>query len=103
MSAIFPPLDDDGLTAQPPDPELARLRLPPHSIEAEYSALGGLLLDNNAWDRLADLLVQSHFSRHALQILYTATGVLVNARKPPAVIAVFEQLQILGQAQETGG
>src|SRR6218665_2448695 len=103
MSAIFPPLDDDGLTAQPPDPELARLRLPPHSIEAEASGLGGLLLDNNAWARVGDLLVQSHFYRHEHQMIYTAIGVLVNARKPADVITVFEQLQNLGQAQETGG
>src|SRR6218665_423399 len=86
MSAIFPPLDDDGLTAQPPDPELARLRLPPHSIEAESSVLGGLLLDNNAWDRVGDLLVQSHFYRHEHQMIYTAIGVLITSSKPAAVI-----------------
>src|SRR6218665_773548 len=103
MSAIFPPLDDDGLTAQPPDPELARLRLPPHSIEAESSVLGGLLLDNNAWDRVGDLLVQSHFYRHEYDMIYTAIGVLITASKPADGITVFEQLQNLGQAQETGG
>ena len=62
MSAVFPPLDD-GFTPVP-DREIARLRVPPHSIEAESSVLGGLLLDNNAWDRVADLLVESHFYRH---------------------------------------
>src|SRR6218665_1420666 len=103
MSAIFPPLDDVGLTAQPPDPELARLRLPPHSIEAESSVLGGLLLDNNAWDRVGGLLVEIHFYPHEHQMTYPAIGVLVNARKPAGVITVFEQLQNLGQAQETGG
>src|SRR6218665_2850531 len=103
MSAIFPPLDDDGSTAQPPDPELARLRLPPHSIEAESSVLGGLLLDNNACDPLRYLLVQTLFSPQEPQIISPAAGVLVNARKPADVITVFEQLQTLGQAQETGG
>ncbi|MDO4770106.1 MAG: DnaB-like helicase N-terminal domain-containing protein, partial [Brachymonas sp.] len=39
------------------DPQLAQLRVPPHSIESESSVLGGLLLDNNAWDRVADLLI----------------------------------------------
>jgi len=51
MSAVFPPLDD-GFTPVP-DREIAQLRVPPHSIEAESSVLGGLLLDNNAWDRVA--------------------------------------------------
>ena len=45
------------------DDEVARLRVPPHSIEAEQSVLGGLLLDNSAWDRAADLLTESDFYR----------------------------------------
>ena len=64
MSAVFPPLDDQGFASAPPDREIANLRVPPHSIEAESSVLGGLLLDNNAWDRVGDLLVESHFYRH---------------------------------------
>ena len=43
------------------DDEVARLRVPPHSIEAEQSVLGGLLLDNLAWDRAGDLLSDSDF------------------------------------------
>ncbi len=35
------------------DPQLAAVRTPPHSIEAEQSVLGGLLLDNQAWDKVA--------------------------------------------------
>ena len=48
---------------QPIDPQLAAARLPPHSIEAEQSVLGGLLLDNTAWDRIADLDGTSDFYR----------------------------------------
>jgi replicative DNA helicase len=40
------------------------LRVPPHSIEAESSVLGGLLLDNNAWDRVADVLSEGDFYRY---------------------------------------
>ena len=40
----------------PVDPQLESLRVPPHSVEAEQSVLGGLLLDNAAWDRIADIL-----------------------------------------------
>ena len=43
---------DDGFA--PYDRQIAQLRVPPHSIEAESSVLGGLLLDNHAWDRVGD-------------------------------------------------
>jgi len=45
------------------DPALVALRLPPHSIEAEQSVLGGLLLDNTAFDRIADVLGEGDFYR----------------------------------------
>ncbi len=47
----------DARGGAPRDEEVARLRVPPHSTEAEQSVLGGLLLDNLAWDRAADLLI----------------------------------------------
>ena len=48
----------------PADSQLEYLRVPPHSIEAEQSVLGGLLLDNAAWDRIADVLLEEDFYRH---------------------------------------
>jgi replicative DNA helicase len=86
-----------------PDDEVARLRIPPHSIEAEQSVLGGLLLDNSAWDRAGDLLTESDFYRYEHRAIYAAIGALVNATKPADVITVFEQLQGLGKAEECGG
>src|SRR5438105_7925330 len=85
------------------DDEVARLRVPPHSIEAEQSVLGGLLLDNSAWDRAGDLLTDSDFYRFEHRYIYAAIGALVNATKPADVITVFEQLQSLGKAEECGG
>lgn len=85
------------------DHQVAQLRVPPHSIEAESSVLGGLLLDNAAWDRVADLLVDSDFYRYEHQMIYAAIGALVNATRPADVITVFEQLQSLGKAGECGG
>ena len=85
------------------DDEVARLRVPPHSIEAEQSVLGGLLLDNSAWDRAGDLLTDSDFYRFEHRHIYAAIGALVNATKPADVITVFEQLQSLGKAEECGG
>jgi replicative DNA helicase len=85
------------------DDEVARLRVPPHSVEAEQSVLGGLLLDNLAWDRAADLLVDSDFYRHEHRLIYAAVAALVGASKPADVITVFEQLKSLGHADTCGG
>ncbi len=92
---------DDGFV--PYDRQIAQLRVPPHSIEAESSVLGGLLLDNHAWDRVGDLLVESDFYRHEHQMIYTAIAGLVNASKPADVITVYEKLQGLGKSEEIGG
>lgn len=85
------------------DDEVARLRVPPHSIEAEQSVLGGLLLDNGAWDRAGDLLQETDFYRFEHKAIYGVIGSLINANKPADVITVFEQLQSLGKADECGG
>ena len=85
------------------DHQLAQLRIPPHSIEAESSVLGGLLLDNAAWDRVSDLLTQSDFYRYEHRLVFGAISALVNAAKPADVITVFEQLRSLGKAEEIGG
>ena len=104
MSAVFPPLDEQGsLPYASEDQEVAKLRTPPHSIEAESSVLGGLLLDNNAWDRVGDLLKEGDFYRYEHQAIYAAIGALINASKPADVITVFEQLKNQGKAQEMGG
>jgi replicative DNA helicase len=85
------------------DDEVARLRVPPHSVEAEQSVLGGLLLDNSAWDRAGDLLTDSDFYRHEHRLIYAAVGTLVQANKPADVITVYERLQSLGKADDCGG
>jgi len=85
------------------DQQIAQLRIPPHSIEAESSVLGGLLLDNGAWDRVGDLLVDGDFYRYEHKQVYAAIGALVNASRPADVITVYEHLQTLGKAEEIGG
>ncbi|MBA4261380.1 MAG: replicative DNA helicase [Comamonadaceae bacterium] len=85
------------------DRQIAQLRVPPHSIEAESSVLGGLLLDNQAWDRVADLVNDSDFYRYEHRLTYSAIAALVNASKPADVVTVFEHLKNLGKAEEAGG
>ena len=99
MSAVFSMPTDDS----PADRQIAQLRIPPHSIEAESSVLGGLLLDNGAWDRVGDLLEDGHFYRYEHRLIYAAISTLVNANKPADVITVYEQLQGLGKGAEVGG
>jgi replicative DNA helicase len=101
MSALVS--SPDFSTPQRPDDDVARLRVPPHSVEAEQSVLGGLLLDNGAWDRVGDLLGDSDFYRYEHRLIYLGISALVNATKPADVITVFEQLQSLGKAEECGG
>ena len=108
MSAVFPDLDESYASSMPPmesmsDPQVAQLRIPPHSIEAESSVLGGLLLDNNAWDRVGDLLKESDFYRFEHRLIFTSVSTLINASKPADVITVYEALQSLGKAEEIGG
>jgi replicative DNA helicase len=81
----------------------ADLRIPPHSLEAEQSVLGGLLLDNLAWERMADLLVESDFYRHEHRLIYRAIQTLVTANKPADVITVFEAVQSLSKDADCGG
>ena len=85
------------------DRQIAQLRVPPHSIEAESSVLGGLLLDNAAWDHVADILTDSDFYRHEHRTIYTAMAQLVNASMPADVITVFERLKSQSRADEAGG
>ena len=98
MSALISSFDDIGQ-----DRQIAQLRIPPHSIEGESSVLGGLLLDNTAWDRVGDVLVDSDFYRYEHKLIYGAIGALVNGSKPADVITVFEHLQSQGKAEEIGG
>jgi replicative DNA helicase len=99
-TATFPATREHGA---PRDDDVARLRVPPHSIEAEQSVLGGLLLDNSAWDRAGDLLTETDFYRYEHKAIYKAIGDLVGATKPADVITVYEQLQMHGKAEECGG
>lgn len=99
MPAVLSAVDEDyGL-----DRQLAQLRVPPHSAEAESSVLGGLLLDNSSWDRVSDLLTESDFYRFEHRLVFGAIGALVNSAKPADVITVFEHLQNQGKAEEIGG
>jgi replicative DNA helicase len=78
-------------------------KLPPHSIEAEQSLLGGLLLDNAAWERLADLITPEDFYRDDHRRIYQQIVRLLDLGKPADVVTVFEALEKNGEAETVGG
>jgi len=85
------------------DPQIAALRVPPHSIEAEQAVLGGLLLDNNAFDRVADVLREHDFYRHDHRLIWKQIAMLISRGQPADVVTVFESMQTAGKADEVGG
>jgi len=101
MSAVFSVSEENYLSSN--DKQVAQLRIPPHSQEAESSVLGGLLLDNNSWDKVADLLVEADFYRYEHRLVFASISSLVNVSRPADVITVFEQMQSQGKADEIGG
>lgn len=98
MSAVISAAED-----YIPDRQIAQLRIPPHSIEGESSVIGGLLLDNAAWDRVGDVLLDTDFYRYEHRLIYASIGSLINGSKPADVITVYEHLQSQGKAEEIGG
>ena len=79
------------------------LRVPPHSIEAEQSVLGGLMLDNQAWDRVADALTSEDFYRHDHRLIFSAIGALIEQRRPCDVVTLAEHLENNAELEECGG
>jgi replicative DNA helicase len=85
------------------DPEFESLKLPPHSLEAEQSVLGGLLIDNGAWDKIIDILKESDIYREDHRLIFRHIGQLIAASKPADVITVFESLKSADKADDIGG
>ena len=85
------------------DARLDALRVPPHSIEAEQSVLGGLMLDNTAWDRLVGSVGEQDFYRHDHRLIFRAIATLADANQPFDVVTVSEWLESNGHLADTGG
>lgn len=79
------------------------LILPPHSVEAEQSVIGGLLLNNNALDKIADMLNPADFYRHDHRVVYEHTRTMIEQGKPADLVTVAESLENSGELAEVGG
>jgi replicative DNA helicase len=85
------------------DPELARIKMQPHSIEAEQSVLGGLLLANDAWDSVAEQLTAADFYRGDHRLIFRHIAQLAEASDPVDVITLSEKLNASGELEAAGG
>ncbi|MBX9631024.1 MAG: replicative DNA helicase [Burkholderiales bacterium] len=92
-----------AVTPLHPDTDLAQLRMPPHSVEAEQSVLGGLLLENSAWDRIGDLISEADFYRADHRLIYRHVSKLIEASKPADVLTVAESLERSAELTNSGG
>ena len=86
-----------------PDQEISSLKIPPHSIEAEQSVLGGLMLDELAWDRVAEAVAEVDFYRAEHRLIFREMAKIVNDSQPIDVITLSEALQRNGELDKVGG
>ncbi|MDO2949479.1 replicative DNA helicase [Aeromonas simiae] len=85
------------------DAKTQQLKVPPHSFEAEQSVLGGLMLDNEAWDRVAERVIDKDFYSRPHRLIFQAMSRLSNAGSPIDLITVQEDLERSEQLEEVGG
>ncbi len=87
-----------------PDESVAEaLRVPPHSIQGEQSVLGGLMLENSAWDQIADKVVDIDFYRREHQLIFRAIAALADQSRPFDVITLSEELERVSALEDAGG
>ena len=82
---------------------VAALKVPPHSVDAEQAVLGGLMLDNTEWDNLADVLLAEDFYRPEHQLIFSVMSQQSEARSPIDVVTLVESLNSLNELERAGG
>ncbi|MBA4501444.1 replicative DNA helicase [Marinobacterium marinum] len=87
-------LNDDALDA---------IKQPPHSIEAEQSVLGGLMLDNNAWDTVSEVLLEDQFYRPTHRMIFRTMQKLIDDARPIDVVTLSEELDRTAELEQAGG
>lgn len=79
------------------------LKRPPHSAEAEQSIIGGLMLDNQAWDKVSAKLCETDFYRTEHRVLFRAIVDLAKRNQPFDVVTVLDTLKSNHTLDEAGG
>ncbi len=85
------------------DSQMDAIKMPPHSLEAEQSVLGGLLLDNERWDSVAEKVVSRDFYSRPHRMIFEAAAGLLESGQPLDLITLSERLEQLDQLDDVGG
>ena len=85
------------------DLEVERLKIPPHSVEAEQSVIGGMMLSPDGWDKVSDRVMAEDFYRPDHRLIFTTMRELVEAKQPLDVITMSEALNSKGELEQIGG
>ncbi|MFK4752669.1 MULTISPECIES: replicative DNA helicase [Oceanospirillaceae] len=78
-------------------------RTPPHSVEAEQSVLGALMLDERAWESVSETLRDNDFYRHDHRLIFRAISHLSSVEQAIDVVTVAEELEERGQLESING
>lgn len=92
-----------ALSAENPGSVMESYKIPPHSVEAEQAVIGGLMLDNETWDQIADLINADDFYRRDHRLIFAAIAALVNEGIPFDVVTLAEHLGKHGELEKAGG
>jgi replicative DNA helicase len=80
-----------------------RLNVPPSSVQAEQALLGGLMLDNSSWDRVADRVVEDDFYRRDHRLIFASISELAQRSEPCDAVTISEFLESRNELQDAGG
>jgi replicative DNA helicase len=93
----------DSAFATRNDHKVEQLRVPPQSVEAEQAVLGGLMLAPDAYDRVADSLVENDFYRRDHQLIFRAIRELAERNKPYDAVTLGEWFESMGLSEQVAG
>ncbi|HEY5644910.1 MAG TPA: replicative DNA helicase [Pseudomonadales bacterium] len=96
-------IGDFGVSGRTTRGAVSALKVPPHSVDAEQSVLGGLMLDNDAWFNVAEAVQVGDFYRAQHQIIFEAMADLAAEDDPLDALTVSERLQAKGMLDKAGG
>jgi replicative DNA helicase len=98
-------MSDPHISAFPDEPSYGaeNLRIPPHSIQAEQSLLGGLMLDNKTWDSVVDKVGEGDFYRREHRLIFAAVRRLAEEEQPFDVVTLAETLEQSAKLEDAGG
>lgn len=89
--------------AQTKSDHIEKLNIPPHSIEAEQSVLGSLMISPDAWDKVADVIIEADFYNRSHRIIYASILRLINANQSVDAVTVKDELSLHNSLEDAGG